>query len=53
MLGYISAEIVEDACVHVPVPRQPSGADGVIGDEEIRAALRQALDALVAHVAQM
>jgi chromate reductase, NAD(P)H dehydrogenase (quinone) len=52
VLGYIHAEVVEDACVHVPVPRQVMGADGLIEDEEIRAALRQALDALVAHVAQ-
>lgn len=53
VLGYIHAEIVEDACVHVPVPRQAVGADRLIRDEEIRAALQQALGALVAHVAQM
>jgi chromate reductase len=53
VLGYIHADIVEDACVHVPVPRQSIDADGLIRDEEIRARLRQALDALTAYVAQM
>jgi chromate reductase len=53
VLGYIHAEIVEDACVHVPVSRQAVDADGLIGDEEIRALLRRALGVLVAHVAQM
>jgi chromate reductase, NAD(P)H dehydrogenase (quinone) len=53
VLGYIHAEIIEDACVHVPVPRQAVGADGLIGDKDIRAALGRALDAVVAHVVQM
>jgi chromate reductase, NAD(P)H dehydrogenase (quinone) len=50
VLGYISAEIVEDACVHVPVPRQSVGSDGLIDDAGIRAALAEALRALVEHV---
>jgi chromate reductase, NAD(P)H dehydrogenase (quinone) len=53
VLGYIHAEIVEAACVHVPIPRQAVGADGLIGDEEIRAGLRKSLDALLAHMTQM
>jgi NAD(P)H-dependent FMN reductase len=53
VLGYIHAEIVEDACVHVPVPRQAIDPDGLIRAEEIRAPLRQALDALATHIAQM
>jgi hypothetical protein len=53
VLGYIHAEIVEDACVHVPVPREAVDSGGLIRDEEIRARLRLALDTLVAHVAQM
>jgi chromate reductase len=53
VLGYISAEIVEDACVHIPVPRQAIDSDGLLGDAEIHAALRQALDKLVAHIAKI
>jgi chromate reductase, NAD(P)H dehydrogenase (quinone) len=50
VLGYISAEIVEEACVHVPVPRQSVGLDGLIGDAGIREALAEALRGLVEHV---
>jgi chromate reductase len=53
VLGYIHAEIVENACVHVPVPRQAIDSGGLIGDQDIRTALRQAIDALVAHVARV
>jgi chromate reductase, NAD(P)H dehydrogenase (quinone) len=52
VLGYIHAEIVEDACVHVSVPHQAVDSDGLIGDTEIRGALRHALDALVVHIAK-
>jgi chromate reductase, NAD(P)H dehydrogenase (quinone) len=53
VLGYIHAEIVEDACVHVPVPSQAVGGDGLIGDEEVRASLGQAVNALVARIARV
>jgi chromate reductase len=47
VLGYIHAEIVEAACVHVPVPHQAVDSDGLIRDQEIRTALAEALRALV------
>jgi chromate reductase, NAD(P)H dehydrogenase (quinone) len=50
VLGYTGAEIVEQACVRVPIARTDVGEDGLIGDEEIRARLRAALDALVEHL---
>ncbi|MEV5300512.1 NADPH-dependent FMN reductase [Amycolatopsis methanolica] len=36
VLGYLGTRIVEEACVHLPVPRDAIGADGLIGDEAIR-----------------
>jgi NAD(P)H-dependent FMN reductase len=50
VLGYTGAEIVEDACVRVPIARTLVGEDGVIRDEEARARLSEAVGALVAHV---
>lgn len=47
---YTGAEIVEEACVRVPIARKLVEEDGMIRDEEIRSSLRAALDALVAHV---
>ena len=48
VLGYSGADIVEAACVRIPVARDAVGPDGVIADDEIRSAIRAALDALVA-----
>ena len=39
VLGYTGAEIVEAACVRVPIARNVVGEDGVIHDAEIRAQL--------------
>jgi NAD(P)H-dependent FMN reductase len=50
VLGYAGADIVEAACVRIPVARNAVGPDGVIADGEIRAAIRAALDALAASV---
>ena len=47
VLGYLSTEIVEDACVHVPVPRPAVGDDGLIGDPRLRARIADALTTLV------
>ena len=49
VLGYVGADLVEEACVRVPVARKDVDADGVIRDEEIRAQLALALGALAAH----
>lgn len=50
VLEYVIADIVEAACVRIPVPRHAVGADGLIGDGEIRRSILRALAELVAHV---
>jgi len=47
VLGRAGADIVESACRDVPVSRDAVGADGLIESPEIRAAIREALDALL------
>jgi chromate reductase len=47
VLGYLSTEIVEEACVHIPVTRQAVGDDGLIGDPRLRARIADVLTALV------
>jgi chromate reductase len=46
VLGYLSTEIVEDACVHIPVPRQAVGDDGLIDDPRLRARIADVLTTL-------
>lgn len=46
VLGYLSAAIVEDACVRVPVQRGMIGEDGTLDDAGARDAIATALDAL-------
>jgi chromate reductase len=48
VLGRAGAEIVEPACVDVPVPRDAIGTKGLIEAIEIRDRLRLSLDALLA-----
>ena len=50
VLGYTGADIVEPACVRIPIARQMVGGDGLIGDEAVRFALADALAALAGHV---
>ena len=50
MLGYTGAQIIEDACVRVPIARDLVDEDGVIRDEQIRARLHAALDAIVSQL---
>ncbi|CAN5574726.1 hypothetical protein BH20ACT18_BH20ACT18_07070 [soil metagenome] len=52
VLGYVGAEIVEDACSAIPVARRLVDADGLIRDDEIRARLARVLDALAGHLRQ-
>lgn len=52
VLGYVGADIVEDACVHIAVGRETLGADGTISDEVIRAAVSAVVRTLTDHVAQ-
>ena len=46
MLGYVHAEIVEDACAHVPVAHGAAGEDGLIADPDVRAQIAAALEVL-------
>jgi NAD(P)H-dependent FMN reductase len=46
VVGYISMEIVEEACVRIPVTRDAVGDDGLIVDPAIRERLAAALAAL-------
>ncbi|MET9687034.1 hypothetical protein ABZY81_00935 [Streptomyces sp. NPDC006514] len=43
VLGHTGADIVESACVRVPVDRGTVGADGVITDEGVREQLAAVL----------
>ncbi len=48
VLGYVQAAVVGRACRHIPVPSGAIGADGLIEDEQTRAAIADVLTALVA-----
>jgi chromate reductase len=47
VLGYAGARIVEDACARVPVTREMIGPDGLVADTAARAAIADAVAALV------
>jgi chromate reductase len=51
VLGYIGAAIVESACVHVPVPRDAVGADGLVADPLTRERLAEILTRLAGYIA--
>jgi chromate reductase len=53
VLGYVNADIVEDACVAIPVPRAAYGPDLLIGDPQIRARLAAVVEVLVRRVAEV
>jgi NAD(P)H-dependent FMN reductase len=36
VLGYVQARVVDEACRHVPVPREAVGADGLVADQAAR-----------------
>jgi chromate reductase len=46
VVGYLSMEIVEDACVRIPVARDAIGEEGLLADPAIREPLAAALAAL-------
>jgi len=50
VLGYLSVDLVDAACLHVPVAGSAVGRDGLIADVEIRAGLIAALTTLERHV---
>jgi chromate reductase len=50
VLGYLSVDLVEPACVHIPVARTDLGEDGTIGSPSIRDRLTEVLTTLARHV---
>ena len=52
VLGYVGADIVEAACVRIPVTRDAVGPDGTIADPTIRERIENTLTTLVRHVAE-
>jgi chromate reductase len=49
VLGYVGAELVEDACVRIPVSHDALGPDGLIADDGIRGEVVAVLETLAAH----
>jgi chromate reductase len=49
VLGYTGSDIVEEACVRVPVPRDAIGADGLVADPAIQEVVAGAVAALAGH----
>jgi NAD(P)H-dependent FMN reductase len=50
VLGYVDADVVEPACVRIPVAREMVGPDGTVDDPDVRAGLAAQLTTLAAHV---
>jgi NAD(P)H-dependent FMN reductase len=50
VLGYVDADLIEPACVRVPVARDEVGESGTVVSAETRAALAAVLAAIVEHV---
>lgn len=47
VLGYVSARIVEPACVRLPLSRSDIGEDGLISDRSVRSRIAESVAALV------
>lgn len=43
VLGYVGAEVIEAACVSLPVPRDAVGPDGLITDDDLRVRIADVL----------
>ncbi len=50
VLGYVGADVVEGACVRVPLTRDAVGPDGMIADPQIREQIAMTLTVLAEHV---
>jgi NAD(P)H-dependent FMN reductase len=50
VLGYTGADIVETACVRIPVHRATIGPDGLVDDAAVREQITAVLAALARHV---
>lgn len=51
VLGFVGADVVDGACVRVPLTRDAVGPDGTIVDPQVREQIATALTALTRHVA--
>jgi chromate reductase len=51
VLGYLATDVVDAACLRIPVPRDAVTTRGVIDDDGIRGRLNEVLDALLARLA--
>ena len=51
VLGYAGADIVEDACVRIPVERALVGADGLVTDDAARGQIAAVVGRLAEHAA--
>jgi chromate reductase len=49
VLTYVQARIVDDACRHIPVPRESVGPDGLVADPAVPEAIAATLRALLAE----
>jgi Predicted flavoprotein len=50
VLGYIGADLAEDACVRIPVSHGSVGPDGLVADDEVRSQVVAVLETLAAYV---
>ena len=50
VLGYATAEIIEDACAAMSITHPMVGDDGLIADEHLRTQLAELLENLARHV---
>jgi NAD(P)H-dependent FMN reductase len=50
VLGYVDADVIEDACVSIPIGRGDLDASGHVESVEILADLRSAVDTVVSYV---
>jgi NAD(P)H-dependent FMN reductase len=50
VLGYLGADMVEEACVDIPLTQDSLGEDGLICSPEVRTQVAKALAELVAHI---
>lgn len=49
VLGYVGAEVIDAACLRLPLTRSAVTADGTVTDPDVRAALARAVDLLLPH----
>lgn len=50
VLGYVGADIITQACVRIPVPRDAVAEDGALLSDELRARFAELLPAIVGHL---